>query len=105
GPRQLDILWQRRRWQDGGGVAKLHRFLQAVRRRAVRLVPRRALAHPGALHHPAERIASPQLEAHDFPSPSLINHSAIPQSTTDKNAVHETLTANRAARSIPVDFR
>ena len=72
-PRQLDILRQRRRRQDGGGVAKLHRFLQAVRRRAVRLVPRRALAHPGALHHPAERIASPQLETSNFPRPSLSN--------------------------------
>jgi hypothetical protein len=45
---------QRRRWQDGGGLAKLHRFLQAVRRGAVCLVPRRALAHSGAIHYPAQ---------------------------------------------------
>lgn len=34
-------------------LGELHRFLQAVRRRAVCLVLRRALAHLGALHHPA----------------------------------------------------
>jgi hypothetical protein len=31
-------------------------------------IPRGALAHPGALYHSAERIASPQLATGDFPS-------------------------------------
>jgi hypothetical protein len=66
-----DIALGRGNWtffgSDGDGVAKLHRFLQAMRRRAVCLVPQRALAHPGALHHPAERITSPQLATGDFP--------------------------------------
>jgi hypothetical protein len=35
------------------------------------LVPRRPLAHPIALHPPAERIASPQLEANHLPGSSL----------------------------------
>ena len=91
GPRQLDLLRQRQRRQDGGGAAKLHRFLQAVRRRAVCLVPRRALAHPGALHHPAERTASPQLEADDFPIPGLGNPPIL--HVQDRQAaVYETLT-------------
>src|SRR5574337_642344 len=45
GSRQLDILWQRHWRQDGGDFAQLHCFLQAVRSRAVCLVPRRAHAH------------------------------------------------------------
>src|SRR5262249_42885397 len=48
-------------------AAKLHRFLQTVRSRAVCLVQRRALAHPGALHRPTDRIASAQLATGDFP--------------------------------------
>jgi hypothetical protein len=60
-----DIALGRGNWtffgSDGGGVAKLHRFLQAVRSRAVCLVPRRALAHPGALHNPAKRTTAAQL--------------------------------------------
>ena len=92
GPRQLDVLRQRRRRQDGGGAAELRRFLQAVRRRAVRLVPRRALAHPGPLHHPAHRIASAQLEADNFPIPGLSNPPIPHVSRPLPTAVHETLT-------------
>jgi hypothetical protein len=54
-------------------AAELHWFLQAVRCRAVRLVPQRALANPRALHHPAERITSTQLAPGVFPRPSLGN--------------------------------
>jgi len=72
GPRQLDVPGQRRRRPNGRGIAELHRFLQAVRRRAVCLVPGCALAHPGALHDPAERVASAQLEAARRTRPDLI---------------------------------
>ena len=73
-----DIALGRCNWtffgSDNGGktagrVTKLYRFLQAVRRRAVCVVPRRALAHPDALHHPARRITSPQLATGDFLGP------------------------------------
>ena len=93
-PRQLDLLRQRQRRQNGGRAAKLHRFLQAVRRRAVRVVPRCALARSRALHHPAERTASPQLETHDLPGSGLSCETCAHYHNFSARAtvIHETLT-------------
>src|SRR5262249_14242740 len=63
--------------QNGGNASQFHRFLQAVRRRAVRVVPRCAVARSRAPHHPAERAASPQLEINDLPGSGLTAKPAV----------------------------